>query len=48
MEDCGITVVRFTDEELNYLAEQVRENVWPELAETYTAEFIENLQSSYN
>ena len=48
MEESGITVVRFTDEELNYLAEQVRENVWPELAETYTAEFIENLQSSYN
>lgn len=43
----GIEIVRFTDEQLDYFATQVRENVWPQLAETYTPEFIEALQNSY-
>lgn len=48
LEDAGVEVIRFTDEELDYFASQVRENVWPQLAETYTPEFISELQASYN
>jgi TRAP-type C4-dicarboxylate transport system substrate-binding protein len=46
MADMGINVVFFTPEELETMAQGVRENVWPKLAETYTKEFLDKLLES--
>lgn len=47
LEESGTKVVRFTDEELDAFADAVRKDVWPKLAETYTPEFIAELQRFY-
>src|SRR5699024_1037445 len=43
MEEEGIEVHEFTDEELNKLAEKARENVWPEAEETIGKELLDQL-----
>lgn len=47
MEDNGIKIVRFTDEEIEMFAEAVRTNVWPNLAKTYGEDFINELLKLY-
>ena len=47
MEDNGIKIVRFTDEEIEMFAEAVRTNVWPQLAKTYGEDFINELLKLY-
>jgi len=47
LEESGVKVVRFTDEELDAFAEAVRKDVWAKLAETYTPEFIAELQKFF-
>jgi TRAP-type C4-dicarboxylate transport system substrate-binding protein len=46
LETEGVTVVEFTDEERAAFAKTVRDNVWPELAETFTQEFLDNVLAS--
>ncbi len=46
LKDHGITVVEFSSEELSAMAASVREHVWPELARTYTQEFLDQLLQS--
>ncbi|WP_368234108.1 TRAP transporter substrate-binding protein DctP [Anaerotruncus rubiinfantis] len=47
LSDFGITVVEFTDAEMDEMARNVRENVWPKIGgDKYSAEFIENLKNS--
>jgi TRAP-type C4-dicarboxylate transport system substrate-binding protein len=46
LETEGVTVVEFTDEERAAFAKAVRDNVWPELAETFTQEFLDNVLAS--
>ncbi|NMA49175.1 MAG: TRAP transporter substrate-binding protein DctP [Tissierellia bacterium] len=48
MEDYGIEVIRFTDEERQAFAEVVRQNVWPKLAKNSSQEFIDNILESIN
>lgn len=43
MEDEGIEVFEFTDEELEQLAESVRENVWPHAEDTVGKELLDEL-----
>ncbi|MCM3411844.1 TRAP transporter substrate-binding protein DctP [Metabacillus litoralis] len=43
LEEEGITVVEFSDEEIQKLADHVRENTWPRLKETLGEEAIEEL-----
>ncbi|SFB02075.1 TRAP-type C4-dicarboxylate transport system, substrate-binding protein [Lentibacillus halodurans] len=43
MEEEGIEVYEFTDEELTTLAEKARENVWPEAEETIGRELLDKL-----
>jgi len=43
----GTKVVRFTPEELEAFAVATRKGVWPMLAETYTPEFVQQLQQFY-
>ena len=47
MEDNGIKIVRFTDEEIEMFAEAVRTDVWPQLAKTYGEDFINELLKLY-
>lgn len=47
MEEAGVTVVRFNEEELQAFAESVRENIWPKLAKTYGEDFISDLIDMY-
>lgn len=47
MEESGIQIIRFTDEEIDAFATAVREDVWPELADTYGADFVAELQKMY-
>ena len=47
MEDNGIKIVRFSDEEIEMFAEAVRTNVWPNLAKTYGEDFINELLKLY-
>ena len=46
LKDEGITVVEFSDEERAAFAKAVRDNVWPELAKTYTQEFLDGVLAS--
>ena len=47
MEDNGIKIVRFSDEEIEMFAEAVRTDVWPQLAKTYGEDFINELLKLY-
>lgn len=47
MEDNGIKIVRFSDEEIEMFAEAVRTDVWPKLAKTYGEDFINELLKLY-
>ena len=47
LKDFGITVVEFSNEELAEMAASVRKNVWPQLAKTYTQEFLDKLLASF-
>lgn len=46
MREKGITVVEFTDEERAAIAADIRENVWPDLAETYGQEYLDAIVDS--
>lgn len=46
LEEAGIKVVEFTDEERAAFADAVRTKVWPELAKTFTQEFLDNVLAS--
>lgn len=46
LEEEGITVVRFTSEQLAGFADAVRENVWPRFEEAYGAEFMGQLKEA--
>ena len=43
MEEEGITVIRFTDEELARFAEKHREEVWPEVKDDFDAELFDRV-----
>ena len=45
--EAGIEVIEFTDEERAAMAEDVRTNVWGQLEETFTSEFLDALAASY-
>lgn len=47
MEDEGINIVRFSDEEIEMFAEAIRTDVWPKLATTYGEDFINELLKMY-
>lgn len=46
LEESGITVVRFEEDELAEIASSVRENVWPRFEATYGEEFMTQLRES--
>ena len=46
LEDEGMQVVRFSDEQLKSFAEDVRANVWPEFESVYGADFMQKLQDA--
>lgn len=46
MEDMGITIVEFTDEERAIMAESCRTNVWPQLAKNTSEEFLNSILES--
>lgn len=46
LEEEGITVVNFTDEERAAFADYIRTNVWPKFAENTSEEFINNIIES--
>lgn len=46
LEESGITVVRFEEEELAAMADSVRTNVWPRFEDTYGQEFMNQLRES--
>lgn len=46
LEESGITVVRFEEEELAEMAKGVRENVWPRFDSIYGEEFMTQLRES--
>lgn len=46
LEEAGITVVRFSAEELQGFADSVHENVWPRFEEIYGAEFMSQLREA--
>ena len=46
LKDYGIEVIEFSEEELAAFADGVRTDVWPELAGTYTQEFLDELLAS--
>lgn len=43
LDDYGIEIIYFTDEELTAIADGVRANVWPELATVYGEDFVDGL-----
>ena len=47
LEEAGIQIIEFTDEEKAAMAENVRTNVWNQLSATFTEEFLEELAASY-
>ena len=46
LQEEGIEVVTFTDDELNAFAESCRANVWPQLEENYPEGFLEGIEES--
>ena len=46
MREKGITVIEFTDEERAAIAEDIRENVWPDLAKQYGQEYLDAIVDS--
>ena len=46
MEEEGLTVVRFSDEELEAFAKSSRENVWPQLAKNYPDGWLDKVAAS--
>lgn len=48
MREMGIEIIEFTDEERAAMAEDIRENVWPELAKDMGEEFVEAISESLN
>ena len=46
MKEAGMKVVEFTDQEMQALAEDVRTNVWAQLEDEYTPEFLNGLRQS--
>lgn len=47
LEDAGIQIIRFSDEEIDAFATAVRKDVWPKLADTYGEDFVAELQKMY-
>lgn len=43
MREAGIEVIEFTDEERAAIADDIRENVWPELAKNLGQDFVEQI-----
>ena len=43
MKEMGIQVIEFTDEERAAMAVDIRENVWPDLAKTYGADYLDEI-----
>lgn len=48
LKEAGVEVVEFSDEELENFASYVRENVWPEFANSFGQEFLDNVAASVN
>lgn len=46
MEDEGMTIVRFTADELETFANSVRENVWPQFEAIYGSDFMNQLKDA--
>jgi len=46
LEETGVKVVEFSNEERAAFADAVRANVWPKLAKTFTQEFLDNVLAS--
>jgi len=46
MEKEGIEIVELSEDEINQLAQYVRENTWPKLKERMTDELIDGLIES--
>jgi len=46
MEESGIEVIKFSDEELEAMASDIRENVWPKFEEKFTKELLDGLRES--
>lgn len=48
LRDAGIEVYEFTDEERAAMADYVRTNIWPEFAESFGQDFLDDLVASAN
>lgn len=48
LEEFGMEVTTFTDEEIAQMANKVREVVWPKLEKRVSAEIMEKLEAQYN
>lgn len=48
LEDYGVKIVKFTDEERAVFAESCRKNVWPQLAKNTSEDFLNNVLESLN
>ena len=46
LRDYGVEVVEFTDEEYAAMAAYVQENAWPQLADSFTQEFLDGVEAS--
>lgn len=46
LRDEGVEIIEFTDEERAAMAQDCRENVWPELAKNTSQEFLDNILAS--
>jgi len=47
LEKKGVTVTRYTPEQVQMLADYVRTNTWPKLEEVYTKELLDGLKEQY-
>jgi len=47
MEEYGINVIRFSDEELKTMANYIRETTWPKVAEKIGKDVVEGLKAQY-
>lgn len=48
LREMGIEVIEFTDEERAAMAADIRENVWPELAKTFGADYLDSIAAMLN
>lgn len=47
LEKSGVKVVRFSDKEMQMMADYVRTNSWPKLEKVYTKELLDGLKAQY-